>query len=129
MALKLVPSKREFLQRLGPLVDEEVTEAELRLFAPLAWTKTFAMVMAFALAIVIVPALALVTTRRASSAGARRFFRGAHLRHGVLILLGLAALWISVPGGLLVPLHLCVACGALRELPGRLAPPPTVRAL
>jgi len=25
-----VPSKREFLQRLGPLVAEEVTEAELR---------------------------------------------------------------------------------------------------
>ena len=30
VALKLVPSKREFLQRLGPLVAEEVTEAELR---------------------------------------------------------------------------------------------------
>ena len=30
MALKLVPSKREFLQRLGPLVAKEVTEAELR---------------------------------------------------------------------------------------------------
>jgi Cu(I)/Ag(I) efflux system membrane protein CusA/SilA len=80
-------------------------ETELRLFAPLAYTKTFAMGSAFVLAVLVLPGLALWVLRpRPASAGsvARTLFRAVHLRDGLLLLLGIAALWVTLPGGLLV---------------------------
>lgn len=41
-----------------------LTAGELRLFAPLAWTKTYAMGVAFVVALVVLPAAALLVLRR-----------------------------------------------------------------
>ena len=89
-----------------------LTATELRLFAPLAYTKTFAMAVALVLALVILPAAALVVFRvrpeplADGSIGTTRrwrsIFRLAHLRDLALLVLGIAALWVSLPGGLLV---------------------------
>ena len=89
-----------------------LTATELRLFAPLAYTKTFAMAVALVLAVVILPAAALVLFRARPGPVAddsiggtriwRSLFRMAHLRDLALLALGIAALWVSLPGGLLV---------------------------
>ena len=89
-----------------------LTATELRLFAPLAYTKTFAMAVALVLALVILPAAALVVFRprpapiQDESTGAARVWRSllrvGHLRDLALLALGIAALWVSLPGGLLV---------------------------
>ena len=85
-----------------------LTPTELRLFAPLALTKTFAMGAAFLLALVLVPGAALVVLRRRPAPGSgppsrlRSLLRGVHLRDWLLVGLGLALLPRSVAGGLLV---------------------------
>lgn len=75
-----------------------LSASELRLFAPLALTKTFAMGGAFLLALVILPGVALMVFRvrpaapRGPSQGVRRiassFFRMEHLRDWILLGLG-----------------------------------------
>jgi Cu(I)/Ag(I) efflux system membrane protein CusA/SilA len=86
-----------------------LTATELRLFAPLAFTKTFAMGVALVLAVTVLPGAALWVLRvrpGAVSDGSNRvvrsLFRWAHLRDWLLLMLGVAALWVTVPGGLLV---------------------------
>lgn len=87
-----------------------LTATELRLFAPLAFTKTFAMSVALGLSILVLPGTALLVLRRHPTApeagGSRRvwrsLFRFAHLRDWLLVGLGLACLSVSVVGGLLV---------------------------
>ena len=94
-----------------------LTATELRLFAPLAFTKTIAMGAALLLSVVVLPGAALVVLRRRPQpvdgvgwARARAsLFRVVHLRDALLVVLGVAALWVTVPGGLLV-----VALGAWR---------------
>jgi len=84
-----------------------LSEAELRLFAPLAYTKTFAMVAALLVALVVLPGLASVVLRVRPGPAPRpgllrSVFRVAHLRDWALVGLGLA-LALSVPtGGLVV---------------------------
>ena len=88
-----------------------LTPTELRLFAPLAATKTIAMGAALLLSVVVLPGAALVVLRRRPApvdegvgwARARAsLFRAVHLRDALLVALGLAALTVSVPAGLLV---------------------------
>ena len=92
-----------------------LTAAESRLFTPLALTKTYAMLGALGLAILVLPALALLTMRRQPGpvAGGERtspfarvsasVFRWAHVRDWLLVGLGLALLgWVDALAGLLV---------------------------
>ena len=82
-----------------------LTSTELRLFAPLALTKTFAMSVAFILALVAVPGVALWALRAPLPPGPwrpRQVLRPAHLRDWVMVALGLALVPVSVAGGLLV---------------------------
>ena len=87
-----------------------LTATELRLFAPLAATKTVAMGAALLLSVVVLPGAALVVLRRrptpVEGVGWARvrasLFRAVHLRDALLVALGLAALPVSVPAGLLV---------------------------
>ncbi len=89
-----------------------LTATELRLFAPLAYTKTFAMSVALVLAIVVLPGAALLILRKrpapltTSLLGWRRVkasvFRSAHIRDWLLVLLGLMATQATVMGGLFV---------------------------
>jgi len=96
-----------------------LTATELRLFAPLAFTKTFAMGVALILSVLVLPGAAIIVLRRRPAAprtaatgligvwqSIRRF---AHLRDWLLVALGLAALSTTVLGGLLV-----VALGVFR---------------
>ncbi|MGF1465436.1 MAG: efflux RND transporter permease subunit [Sandaracinaceae bacterium] len=95
-----------------------LTAAEARLFTPLAFTKTFAMVGALLLAMLFLPALAHVVLRPRprpvaaprSAAGAwRALTRPAQLRAWLLVLAGAVLVAWNVAAGLLV-----VALGAAR---------------
>ena len=89
-----------------------LSATELRLFAPLAFTKTFAMMSALLLALCVLPAAALVVMRQrpvapsGKHAGigrlARSLFRSEHLRDWVMVGLGLLLLRYSLVGGLVV---------------------------
>ncbi|MEM7604768.1 MAG: efflux RND transporter permease subunit [Myxococcota bacterium] len=69
-----------------------LSEAELRLFAPLALTKTFAMLVAFGLAVLVIPGASLLVfaRRRAPSARAtwRAFLHRSTARDWILVLAG-----------------------------------------
>ncbi len=77
-----------------------LSSSEFRLFAPLAWTKTFAMISALGLSFVLIPGAALLVFRSQPGApqGAgwagfvRGTFRVEHLRDWILLLLGLGVL-------------------------------------
>lgn len=98
-----------------------LSATELRLFAPLAFTKTFAMAGTLLLALLILPGAALLVLRRPVSRVSLRpsaepplTFRGkargvassmlrrAHLRDWLFVTLGLVLLFVSVLGGLFV---------------------------
>jgi Cu(I)/Ag(I) efflux system membrane protein CusA/SilA len=89
-----------------------LTATELRLFAPLAFTKTFAMTAALGISLVLLPGAALVVLRKrpgpppASAPGARRWMasalRAVHLRDWLMVVGGLALLSTTALGGLLV---------------------------
>ncbi|MCA9601316.1 MAG: efflux RND transporter permease subunit, partial [Myxococcales bacterium] len=93
-----------------PVFTMEATE--LRLFAPLAFTKTFAMSGALVLALLVLPGAALIVFRRRPQAprttaqGWRKLavslFRAEHIRDWIFFGLGLALLKYSLLGGLLV---------------------------
>ena len=106
-----------------------LSSTELRLFAPLAFTKTFAMTGSLLLAIMILPGLAHIVLRRRPGAVAgtlrgwarlpRSFFRWEHARDWLLVVLGAVLLRFSVLAGLFV-----IALGVFRLarplLPSRL---------
>jgi Cu(I)/Ag(I) efflux system membrane protein CusA/SilA len=91
-----------------------LSSTELRLFAPLAFTKTFAMSGSLVLAVLVLPGAALVVFRARPTAptttasGARRvarsFLRAEHLRDWALLALGLALARYTLLGGLFVAL-------------------------
>ncbi|MEO0599949.1 MAG: efflux RND transporter permease subunit [Myxococcota bacterium] len=105
-----------------------LTATELRLFAPLALTKTFAMAVALALAVVLVPGAALLATRPrpapvdGTASVGQTLLRAVHLRDWLLVALGLAALSFSVLGGMLV-----VGLGAWRLARPHVSPDATDR--
>jgi Cu(I)/Ag(I) efflux system membrane protein CusA/SilA len=108
-----------------------LTESELRLFAPLAWTKTFAMGGALFLGIAMLPGMAFVVLRPHPEklqlqqipaaarlrAIARSLLRPAHLRDYVLVGLGILLLDIHIGAAALV-----VAMGLWRLLRPLVAP-------
>ena len=89
-----------------------LTATELRLFAPLAFTKTFAMGAALMISLLLIPGAALVVLRRrpgppaTDTHGAQRLarsvFRATHLRDWLLAIAGVVLLTTSVLAGLLV---------------------------
>ena len=84
-----------------------LTQTELRLFAPLAFTKTFAMGVTLLLAVVVLPGLAVWVLRprpvaRPDLGWRASLFRSVHLRDWLFVVLGLAALFVHPAGGLLV---------------------------
>lgn len=92
-----------------------LSQAELRLFAPLAFTKTFAMTATLLIALLVLPGAALMVFRRRREAaplagltGVRRvlgsLLRWVHLRDWLLVGLGMLLLRYSAPAGLLVML-------------------------
>ncbi len=99
-----------------------LSETELRLFAPLAFTKTFAMIMALLVALLVLPGAALLVFRRrgqeeapaiehnggGGDSGVRgalgKRFRRARLRDILFVALGMLLLPYNVPAGLLVTL-------------------------
>ncbi len=96
-----------------------LSSTELRLFAPLAFTKTFAMASALVVAMLLLPGAALLMFRRrpvapqTSTRGLRKvavsLFRAEHLRDWLLLGLGLFLCRFSLAGGLFV-----AALGAYR---------------
>lgn len=98
-----------------------LSASELRLFAPLALTKTFAMLGAFLLSVCILPAAALfvlgpgprsVSTEHSGfRRGARSVLRWVHVRDWLLVALGIAFLRYSIGLGILI-----IVLGALRLL-------------
>lgn len=96
-----------------------LSATELRLFAPLAFTKTFAMLAAFVLSALILPGAALLVLRRrpgppeSSLAGWRRIarsvLRAEHIRDWIIVLLGLWLATYLLLAGLFV-----VALGVFR---------------
>ncbi len=87
-----------------------LSATELRLFAPLAYTKTFAMAGAFVLAVVVLPGAALMVFRRRpgppSGRGwidvVRALIRAQHLRDWLLVGLGAWLLSSHTAAGLVV---------------------------
>ncbi|MEZ4318160.1 MAG: efflux RND transporter permease subunit [Myxococcota bacterium] len=89
-----------------------LTATELRLFAPLAFTKTFAMSAALVISLLLLPGAALVVLRKrpgppdTTATGVRRWLksvsRATHLRDWLLIAGGLWLLPTTSLGGLLV---------------------------
>lgn len=89
-----------------------LTSSELRLFAPLAYTKTFAMTGALVLAVLILPGAALVVLRRrpepvASGAHGiarvtRSVFRVEHVRDWIFVGLSLLLIPYTLIGALLL---------------------------
>lgn len=96
-----------------------LSATELRLFAPLAYTKTFAMSVALLLAVVVLPAAALVVLRRAPTPAREKgslfqrlrgsIFRAEHLRDWFLLALGIVLARYTLVGGAVV-----IALGAYR---------------
>ncbi len=86
-----------------------LSSTELRLFAPLAFTKTFAMGGVLLLALLVLPGAALVVLRvrptapKTASTGLRRvarsLFRAEHARDWVLLVLGALLLTQTLLGG------------------------------
>jgi Cu(I)/Ag(I) efflux system membrane protein CusA/SilA len=109
-----------------------LTATELRLFAPLAFTKTFAMSVALVLSIMVLPGAALLVLRRRPTApvshatGLLRIWnsirRAAHLRDWLLVGLGIAALSTTIVGGVLV-----IALGLFRLARPLISPDSTAR--
>lgn len=89
-----------------------LTAAEARLFTPLAYTKTFAMVGALVLALFVLPAFAHLVLRPAPSAAAgsgivrvlRSLFRVDHLRDWLILAGGAALATWNVGAGAIVML-------------------------
>jgi Cu(I)/Ag(I) efflux system membrane protein CusA/SilA len=91
-----------------------LSSTERRLFAPLAFTKTFAMTGSLLLALLVLPGAALIVLRKrpgapkTSATGLRRIalsvLRGEHLRDWLLLCLGMLLLRHSVSGGVIVML-------------------------
>ncbi|MCP4504181.1 MAG: efflux RND transporter permease subunit [Deltaproteobacteria bacterium] len=91
-----------------------LSSTELKLFGPLAFTKTFAMSGAFLLAIVLLPGLGLLVLRKRPRPivdevkGWMRLrkstFRLEHFRDWLFVVLGLYTLKFSAAGGILVML-------------------------
>ncbi len=89
-----------------------LSSTELRLFAPLAFTKTFAMTSTLLIALLVLPGAAVVLFRKrpgpvpGPSVGAHRVarsvFRRVHARDWLLVLLGALLIRYSLPGGILV---------------------------
>jgi len=89
-----------------------LTATELRLFAPLAFTKTFAMAAALVISLLLIPGAALIVLRKrpgppnTEATGARRWLdsvlRTTHLRDWLFLALGVAVLPTTWLGGLLV---------------------------
>jgi len=89
-----------------------LTATELRLFAPLAFTKTFAMAAALVISLLLIPGAALIVLRRrpgppkTGATGPRRWLasvmRTTHLRDWLFLALGIAVLPSTWLGGLLV---------------------------
>ncbi|MCP4604694.1 MAG: efflux RND transporter permease subunit [Proteobacteria bacterium] len=89
-----------------------LTAAEYRLFSPLAYTKTFAMAGTFVLAIIILPGLSHVFLRRRPKAPPvkdfkvlrvlKGFFRIAHFRDWILLILGVVLMYTMGWAGLFV---------------------------
>lgn len=96
-----------------------LSATELRLFAPLAFTKTFAMVGALLLCVLILPGAALIVLRRrpgpptTAATGWRRVvrsvFRWEHTRDWILLVLGAFLATVSILAGIVV-----MALGAFR---------------
>lgn len=76
-----------------------LTDAELRLFAPLVLTKTFAMIMALVIALLVLPGVAVSVFSSADTTTPRRW-----LHDGALVVLGLALSVFSAVGWLVVGL-------------------------
>lgn len=105
-----------------------LSSSELRLFAPLALTKTFAMIAALLLALLLLPGAALIAFRalplppERPTGGLRRLatsaLRRAHARDWLLVGLGALLLQHSTVGGLFVLL-----LGAYRLARPLLTPP------
>lgn len=91
-----------------------LSSTELRLFGPLAFTKTFAMGGALLLALVLLPGLSLWVLRRRPAApepsdsgvslSLRSVLRVEHLRDWLLVGLGIALMSVNGWGGLFVAL-------------------------
>lgn len=89
-----------------------LSSTELRLFAPLAFTKTFAMTGALVLSLLVLPGAALLVFRQRPGAPQteatggrlllRSLFRAVHVRDWALVVLGGVLMRYSVLGGLLV---------------------------
>lgn len=89
-----------------------LSATELRLFGPLAFTKTFAMVASLALALLLLPGAALVVLRRRPAAVPNRVrwplrvrqsvFRTEHLRDWLLLVMGIALCAFNWIAGVLV---------------------------
>ncbi len=89
-----------------------LTATELRLFAPLAFTKTFAMAAALVISLILIPGAALIVLRKrpgppnTAATGPRRWLasvmRTTHLRDWLFLALGIAVLPTTWLGGLLV---------------------------
>src|SRR5690606_22703472 len=94
-----------------------LSSAELRLFAPLAFTKTFAMAGALLLALVILPGSALVVLRRRPGPVSpelplprrvlRSVFRAVHLRDWLLLIFAVLLFRLSPVAAGLVFLFGC----------------------
>ncbi len=105
-----------------------LSSTELRLFAPMAFTKTFAMASCLVIAVVVLPGAGLLVLRRrpqtaprGRTSSARWVFgsllRAEHLRDWVLLLVGLWLAYYSLLAGALV-----VAMATFRLLRPMLSP-------
>lgn len=88
-----------------------LTPTELRLFAPLAATKTAAMAVAFIVTVVVLPGAAWLLFRpeatNTSDPGWRRLFQPGHVRDWLLLLLGvMVGWWVPVAGVVVAVLSL-----------------------
>ncbi|MEQ8727470.1 MAG: efflux RND transporter permease subunit [Sandaracinaceae bacterium] len=89
-----------------------LTASEARLFSPLAYTKTFAMLGALGLSLLVLPAVAHVVLRRRPDAAksgprsvasvVRGLFASTQIRNWVLLAAAVALCFWSLPAGLVV---------------------------
>lgn len=114
-----------------------LSSTELRLFAPLAFAKTFAMGAALLVALLVLPGAALWVLRRRPEPAFSEFeeagrlthlraslLRSEHLRDFVLMAAGMALVFYSLVGGLIV-----IALGAYRLARPLLSPSLNSRAI